>query len=57
MLKAILRRQGGLKLYGGCYGRYKVFGGCGRYGFEPNAAAARHDYIIPDLSLSAQHAW
>ena len=39
MLKAILRRQGGLKLYGGCYGRYKVFGGCGRQGFEPNAAA------------------
>lgn len=39
MLKAILRRQGGLKLYGGCYGRYKVIGGCGRQGFEPNAAA------------------
>ena len=28
-----------IKLYGGCYGRYKVFGGCGRQGFEPNAAA------------------
>lgn len=27
------------KLYGGCYGRYKVFGGCGRQGFEQNAAA------------------
>lgn len=46
-----------IKLYGGCNGRYKVFDVCVRQGFGPNVAAARHDYIIPELSLSAQHAW